>query len=102
MSKVTVLIRARPRPEMSDAVLSAIEDVAKAAREEETCLAYDCYLSDTSPGDIVVVQTWESHRDYEIHNRSAEVSTLFERHEIDLLEPPHRLILSPTCEQASL
>ena len=102
MSNVTILVRSRPRPAMREAIFSAIEEVARAAREEEACLAYDCYISDTSRGEIVVVQTWETQRDYEIHNRSSEVSALFERHESDLLEPPYRLILSPTCEQASI
>ncbi|PTW59119.1 quinol monooxygenase YgiN [Breoghania corrubedonensis] len=102
MSSVTILFHVRVRRDRRDDLMSALVDVARLSREEDLCLGYDSYVTDSSETDILVVQDWETMEAYEAHNRRAYVSSLFERFEPDLLEPARRTILAPINETASL
>ena len=74
MSDLNVVAVIEARPESIEEVRAALLELATASREEEGCVAYTLNESITSPGTFVVVETWRSAADLELHSQTPHMA----------------------------
>lgn len=83
---VVGLLAAKPGAEHS--VRTALLELVEPSRDEEGCITYDVYASDTQFGTYLTVETWRSHRDLDAHLHSPHVQRAMAAAAADLLSPP--------------
>lgn len=83
---VVALITAKPGSE--DVVRAALEDLARATREEAGCRTYELYESAAAPGTFVTVEAWGAQSDLDAHMASPHIATALATTSDHLAAPP--------------
>ena len=61
----------------SEATLEgALRELAGASKGDQGCLAYDLYVSESSPGTFITIEKWESQEDIDAHMAGPHIAKL--------------------------
>lgn len=65
----TIYVKYTCLPEKREAYVKRVkeEGVVDAIRAEDGCVKYDYYLSEKDPGELLLIEQWESKEHQQIH-----------------------------------
>ena len=65
-------------PQMREAFIQKVKDtgVLDAIRGEDGCIRYDYYLSEKDPGELLLIEQWETKEKQQIHIGQPHMDTL--------------------------
>jgi len=66
----------------------ALRTLAKSARSDQGCIAFDLFTSAADPATFVAIETWRSQRDLDAHLNSPSVQRAFEAASDHLAQTP--------------
>lgn len=75
----TVIVRAKAKPGQQDFLVSALTETAVLSRQEDGCLNYEIFQSETDPCEVAAVETWASMQAIENHMQTPYVKTIIEK-----------------------
>ena len=78
MSELRVVATIPTNPESADAVRAALAELVTATRNEEGCLAYDLFESQSAPGLFVTIESWRGQDDLDAHMQTPHIAKAFE------------------------
>lgn len=96
MTLFHVVARYRTYPDASRDVLSLLEKMATATRKEAGNLSYDVYQAVEDERQIVILETYQSAEDFDLHRQSPHFLSIGAGQIIPRLE--HRSISTYTSE----
>jgi quinol monooxygenase YgiN len=74
---VRVVATIPTKPEAAEAVRAGLAELAHATRQEEGCLAYDVFESQSAPGTFVTIEAWRHPSDVDAHMATPHVAAAF-------------------------
>ncbi len=66
------------KPEAADAIRAGLADLVAATRQEDGCLEYVAFESQSAPGVFVTIETWRSQADLDAHMTTPHIAAAFE------------------------
>ena len=74
----TIYVKFTCLPQMREAFIQKVKDtgVLDAIRGEDGCIRYDYYLSEKDPGELLLIEQWETKEKQQIHIGQPHMDTL--------------------------
>ncbi len=69
---VVAVITAKPGSE--PVVEAALRELTAASRQDNGCLSYELFVSESAPGTFITVEKWQSQEDIDTHMASPHIA----------------------------
>src|ERR1700733_1503849 len=69
---VVAVIAAKPGSEPT--VEAALRELVAASKNDQGCLSYDLFVSESVPGTFITIEKWQSQEDIDAHMASPHIA----------------------------